>query len=308
MLNGAPYDRVEAGPDGCVRVCAPAKLNLFLHVTGRRADGYHEIESLFVFTKAGDTVTLRPAETLSFAVDGVFAADMAETSLEDNLVVRAARALAEAAGVDCNVRIDLTKDLPVASGLGGGSADAAATLLGLQALWQLDLPAGKLEALALSLGADVPACLSSKPQLVRGIGEKLSPVDLTWSAGVVVVNPLKQLSTREVFEGLHRFRQSRGLPPYDVRLSDMRAITNDISTLDILTRNSLQDPAGQLCSEVMEIERFLRLNSDHELVRMSGSGASVIALYHDRRAAEAVARRVRDHNPAWWVMADEIGA
>lgn len=301
-----PTDRMEIGPDGNLYVQAPAKVNLFLHITGRRADGYHVIESLFAFTRRGDLLRLAESPSFSFSVTGPFADELAGTSPEDNLVVRAARLLAREAGVSCNVSIELEKNLPVASGLGGGSADAAAALVGLNEFWRLGLTNEALEALALDIGADVPACISSTPQIVSGIGEKLTPTKLDWHAGIVIVNPLKPVSTPDVFAGFHEFRTSRGLPPYDVKLNDLNQIAGDLSMLGVLTSNSLQDPAAQLCTDIMVIERFLRLNSDYELIRMSGSGASVFALYHDRKAAEAVARRVKEHNPHWWVMADEL--
>lgn len=298
--------RINRGADDSLFVRAPAKVNLFLHVTGRREDGYHVLESLFVFTKRGDLLRFHQSKNFELTITGPFADQLRLEPTEQNLVARAAKALADFAGIECCASIELEKNLPLASGLGGGSADAAATLIGLNQLWRLSLTQEQLADIAKSLGADVPACLSSAPQLVRGIGDELTPANLPWSAGIVIVNPLKAVSTPEVFSGFKRFRDGRGLPPFDIAISDLEKVVADIRMIDVLTANSLQDPAVQLCAEIMEIERFLRLNSQHELVRMSGSGGSVFALYHDRQAAEAVARRVREQYPNWWIMADEI--
>lgn len=298
--------RMERGPDGSLFIRAPAKINLFLHVTGQRSDGYHLLESLFVFTKRGDLVKINEAATFSFSVSGSFASSFDQTVPSDNLVVLAAHKLAAYAGVDCHAHIELEKNLPVASGLGGGSADAAATLIGLNALWNLDIDDQTLLSLALELGADVPACLHSQPLLARGIGEKISPISLPWSAGIVVVNPRVPISTPEVFKGFKAYRERRGLPVFDISVLDYRKLAKDINSLHLLTSNSLEDPAKGLCSKIVDVERYLRHNSQAEFIRMTGSGASVVALYHDREAAAAVATRVRDENPDWWVMADEI--
>ena len=152
---------------------APAKINLYLHVTGRRADGYHELDSLVVFADLGDTVTVAPDHGLRLTIDGPFASALPAGG--DNLVLRAARALADAAGVEAKAAIGLTKRLPVAAGLGGGSADAAAALGALAALWGIEAGSEMLEDFARGLGADVPACLGGRPAFVGGIGEALSP-------------------------------------------------------------------------------------------------------------------------------------
>lgn len=306
-MTSAFEHRVTRAPDGSFYVSAPAKINIFLHITGRRDDGYHVLESLFVFSKRGDLVRVRASEGFELEITGACASQLAHEDKSDNLVGKAARALARHAGINPKASIELEKNLPVAAGLGGGSADAAACMIGLNCLWNLGYSEETLADIALELGADVPACLWSKPQIVRGVGEKLSVADPGWSAGVVLVNPRKGLATPDVFAGFRAFREKRGLPPFDVPISDLRRVISDISMLDVLTANSLQDAASQLCPEIMEVERYLRLNSQHELLRMSGSGATVFALYHDKQAAEAVARRVREHHPAWWVMADEIG-
>lgn len=312
-MNDHLKSRVTLSPDGSFFVTAPAKVNLFLHVLGRRDDGYHLLESLFAFTRRGDILHFRPSvlhksgDSLELALTGPNADVLGACAPEDNLVYRAAHALAEYAGIPCKASIELEKHLPTSAGLGGGSADAAAALIGLSHLWGLNVPYADMHNIALSIGADVPACLASTPQLVGGIGERLQPVTLGWSAGIVIVNPRKSLATADVFGGLKTFREQRRMPPFDVAITDLSAVCSKIDMLDVMTSNSLQDPAVQLCPEIMEAERFLRLNSQYELLRMSGSGASVFALYHDKQAADAVARRVREHKPDWWVTSDQIG-
>lgn len=299
--------RVEIGPDGNLFVRAPAKVNLFLHITGRRVDGYHFLESLFSFTKKGDLLRFLPSKTLNFTVSGPFSETLEAEKASDNLVIRAAVALKNYTGVIKGAQIALEKNLPVASGLGGGSADAAAALLGLNALWKTGLSEKELTALALKLGADVPSCLSSSSQIVRGIGDVLVPVKLPWSAGIIIINPGVQVSTPKVFEAFRASRSRRELPPFDAPLHDAKNVISSIENLGIMAENSLQYPAEQLCPEIVSVIRFLANSDQSDLIRMSGSGASVFALYSDKAAAESVAQRAKEKNPDWWVMADTIG-
>uniref|UniRef100_UPI000E667EDB 4-(cytidine 5'-diphospho)-2-C-methyl-D-erythritol kinase n=1 Tax=Virgifigura deserti TaxID=2268457 RepID=UPI000E667EDB len=183
-----------------VRVDAPAKVNLYLHLLGRRADGLHRLDSLIVFAGVGDSVTVEAAPDLTLAVDGPFADRL--PSDDDNLVLRAARFLAEAFGSDnrTGATIRLTKRLPVAAGVGGGSADAAATLLALMRLWKIRPGEKQLDRIALMLGADLPVCLAGSPCFVGGIGEELAPVPPLPPAHLVLVNPGVPLPTAAVFQ------------------------------------------------------------------------------------------------------------
>lgn len=299
--------RVEIEPDGNLLVTARAKVNLFLHITGRRDDGYHFLESLFSFTKKGDLLRFLPSKTLDFDVSGPFSQVLGADNTSDNLVMKAATALKNYTGTAEGAQVELEKNLPIASGLGGGSADAAAALLGLNALWKTNLSDKELAALALDLGADVPSCLSSCSQIVRGIGDVLSPVKLPWSAGVVIINPGMQVSTPNVFEAFRASRANRRLPSFDRPLDDVENAISSIGNLSGLTDNSLQYPADELCSGISEVISFLANYSQSDLTRMSGSGASVFALYQDQAAAESVAQRMKQQHPDWWVMADTIG-
>ena len=197
-----------------MREPAPAKVNLYLHVTGRRADGYHLLDSLAVFGPAADLLAAAPAAALTLALEGPFAAGLAAEP--DNLVLRAARALAAEAGLPGGAALRLAKHLPVASGIGGGSADAAAALRLLDRLWGLGLPEARLAAIAARLGADVPVCLASRPRRMQGVGEVLRPAPALPDCGLLLVNPGVALATPAVFRArprrLHPGRRAaRGL-------------------------------------------------------------------------------------------------
>lgn len=187
-------------PAGGLEEQAPAKVNLDLWVTGRRPDGWHELDSLVVFTAWCDRLRFAPDAGLSLELGGPFAPALADTS--DNLVLRAARRLAAGAGRQPDVRILLEKRIPVAAGLGGGSADAAATLRGLNRLWRLGLSLADLLPVAAGLGADVPACLIGRPTWMRGIGERLEPIEGLAALALVLVNPNRMLPTAAVFAAL----------------------------------------------------------------------------------------------------------
>ncbi len=258
---------------------APAKVNLYLHVTGRRADGYHELDSLAVFAAVGDTVRAEPAQRLTLAIEGPFAAALAAEP--DNLVLRAARALGEAAHVPARARLVLTKTLPVASGIGGGSADAAAALRALGRLWGVAADT----ALAARLGADVPVCLSRRPARMGGIGEVLTPAPRLPACGIVLLNPNLAVATADVF----RARRGAFSPPAELPAAwaDAAALAADLARW----RNDLEAPAIALCPPIGEALARLRAQPGCLIARMSGSGATCYALFATpARAADAAQR------------------
>ncbi len=269
---------------------APAKINLFLHITGRRADGYHLLDSLAVFTRAGDTVTATTAGDLSLHLEGSFGAAL--TAEPDNLVLRAARALAREAGIPAQARLTLRKELPIASGIGGGSADAAAALRALIRLWNLRPEADALAALALRLGADVPVCIASEAARMGGIGEVLTAAPRLPDCGIVLVNPGVSVSTPEVF----RARQGGGSPPADLpaawdtsaaMAAHLGRFTNDLAAAAITLRPQIADVLAALNA----LPGCL-------LARMSGSGATCFGLFASPEAAERAASGV--NTPGWW--------
>jgi 4-diphosphocytidyl-2-C-methyl-D-erythritol kinase len=272
-----------------------AKVNLTLQVTGRRADGYHELESLVVFAEVGDVIGVAVSGVQSFTldVDGPFAGGL--RGEHDNLVLRAARALAERAGDVPGVAMTLTKNLPVASGIGGGSADAAAALRGLQRLWGLRLPASELATLALHLGADVPVCLRGEPVIMSGIGERLEPVPAVPPLWLVLVNPGVGVSTPAVFKALAGARSTVAeprLPPADPAgfFAWVAARGND-----------LEAPACGLAPVIRDVLAALRRLPGCRLARMSGSGATCYGLFENEDAARGAASALADGQESWWV-------
>ena len=266
MIEGVP----------AAREVAPAKLNLALHVRGKLPDGRHAIQTLFAFCVDGDRLSAIHADELSLEIQGPFASGLSAD--EDNLVVKAARALAETAGVEPGAAITLDKRLPVASGIGGGSADAAAALRLLTSLWGID-PNHAL-AVAPSLGSDVPACLLSLPSRGEGAGDLLQLVDMGELSGtsVLLVNPRVPLSTADVF------RAWDGV--------DHGPLENWRSG-----RNDLEEPARRLVPQIAEVLAWLGDQQGASFVRMSGSGATCFALFDSEEPRDEAAARVPSE---WW--------
>jgi len=279
-----------------VRVDAWAKVNLFLHVTGKRPDGYHLLDSLVVFAGIGDTVEAAPADGLRLTVSGP-TAPLLDQLDDDNIVLKAARALASACGVAANAHISLTKRLPVAAGIGGGSADAAATLRALMRLWQLSLSADRLHALALSLGADVPVCLTGTPTRMFGIGDRLEAAPLLPPAWLVLVNPGIGLSTPSVFKA----RQGcfHDALPLTTAPRDAAQLAQELGRRD----NDLAAAAQSLVPEITLALDLLNDTPNCLLARMSGSGATCFGLYADQASAQHAASQILAHQPGWWCHA-----
>ncbi|HEX6604745.1 MAG TPA: 4-(cytidine 5'-diphospho)-2-C-methyl-D-erythritol kinase [Sphingomicrobium sp.] len=264
------------------REIAPAKLNLALHVRGKLPDGRHAIETVFAFCSDGDRLSAEAADELSLEVTGHFGGELPQ--IDDNLVLRAARALSDAAAVDRGAHIALDKRLPVASGIGGGSADAAAALRLLTSLWQIDPQ--HAQAVAPGIGSDVPACLLSLPMRGEGAGDQLSPVDLSDLSGtpVLLVNPRVQLPTAEVFERWDGV--DRG------PLGDWREGRNDLETAAIA-----------VVPQIETVLAWLATQPGAAFVRMSGSGATCFALFDSEEARDSAADRVPRE---WWRLATAL--
>jgi len=268
---------------------APAKINLWLNVVGRRADGYHLLDSLIAFTDLADEIAAQPADRLTLAVDGPLA--QALVGEADNLVLKAARLLAERAGVSPRAALRLTKRIPVAAGLGGGSADAAAALRTLADLWRVALPVEELFDLAARLGADVPMCLAGRAALASGVGERLAAPPALPHCAILLVNPGVALTTPEVF-GARRgdFSPAR---PLAQPWTDLAGFATALAERG----NDLTEAAVSLRPVVGEVLAFLRRTDGAVHVAMSGSGATCFALYATIDEAQRAATRV----PApWW--------
>ncbi|WP_288457660.1 4-(cytidine 5'-diphospho)-2-C-methyl-D-erythritol kinase [uncultured Sphingomonas sp.] len=271
---------------------APAKINLALHVRARRPDGYHDLETLFVFARDGDRVSLADAATSTFAMTGPFAGVVGPDA--DNLVVRAAAAFRAAFGIAQHHAITLDKCLPVASGIGGGSADAAATLRALARRHDVAMDDPRLVALAAGLGADVPACLLGRAAFGSGRGDALAPIAGLGDMPVLLVNPLVPVSTAAVFAGWDGV--------------DRGAITGGDDTLarGIAGRNDLQPAAERVAPQVAQVLAILREQAGVVLARMSGSGATCFALFRQAADRDAAAAAVVARQPDWWQLASVV--
>lgn len=271
---------------------APAKVNLHLHVVGRRADGYHLLDSLVVFANVGDCVSVERADDLTLSVTGPFAAGLGDEG--DNLVLRAARSLASQAGVKPCGRIVLAKNLPVASGLGGGSADAAATLRLLSRVWAVDVGAEALDTIASSLGADVPVCLLCQPSVMFDIGVQVAPAPLLPALGLVLINPGLAVSTPAVFRArVGPFSVAVPLP------TDGWANVDELIGTLAAAGNDLEPPALALEPSIAPVLAALAGTPECRLARMSGSGATCFGVFATPEAARDAANSLS--RPGWWV-------
>lgn len=277
---------------------APAKINLTLHILGRRPDGYHALESLVAFSGAGDTLTLSPGPGLTLEIAGPTAP--AAGNAGDNLVLRAARALSERApGIVCGA-FRLEKRLPVAAGIGGGSSDAAATLRLLARANGIAMDDPRLQEAARATGSDVPVCLDRRARMMRGAGEKLGPPLRLPLLPAVLVNPGVPVETKPVF-------QSLGLSPGESSgFGAHLEIASELSFEALLPRlergrNDLEDAACLQAPVIVDVLALLRAARGAKLVRMSGSGATCFALFETPWTAARAARAIRDRRPEWWV-------
>lgn len=284
---------------GVVCLPAPAKINLALHVTGRRDDGYHLIDTLAVFARFGDDVCVEPAGEDGFIVGGPYAAMVPLDG--GNLVLRARDLLRQTRPELAHpVLIRLEKRMPPASGIGGGSSDAAATLKALAALWRLPADAQALARLALPLGADLPMCVMARPLLARGIGEAIEPARGLPALALVLANPGQPVATRDVFARLSR-RDGAALPPPPAG--------GDAVTLARYLRgcrNDLQEAAVAAAPAIAEVLAALEAQ-DPLLARMSGSGATCFGLFADTGRAAAAAAAIGRARPGWFVTATATG-
>lgn len=289
-------------------IFAPAKINLYLHVTGRREDGYHDLDSLAVFADIGDRLTIAPsANGFDLAIEGPYAAafsaqDRDSSPASSNLVTRAAWALARAAGRTPDVRITLTKNLPLAAGIGGGSADAAATLWGLMDLWQIPISAPFLPPLMRALGADVPACLRCASVRIAGIGDILEHIPDLPEIPVVLANPGKHCATPEAF------RRFIGPMRGEARLPDDLSTPESLISFLRSCENDLTPAAMEIVPEIGACIAALAEEKDCLLSRMSGSGATVYGLFSGMEEAQRAAEAITLSHPRWWVRVGTINS
>jgi len=274
-------------------VLAPAKINLTLHVTGRRRDGYHTLDSLVVFAGIGDRIEIKHADRLSLTLSGPFATGVPKD--RRNLVWKAAQLLRLRRGVTAGAAIHVEKYLPHSAGIGGGSSDAAAVLRTLCKLWSVEpLP----QADVLTLGADVPVCLAAAPRRMQGVGEILTPLTGLPPAGLVLVNPDVRISTSTAFAALGT-KTGPTMPSAIPRFKTTRELADWLA----LQRNDLEAPARRIAPET---EQALRALDGALIARMSGSGATCYGLYSGRDSAISAARKIARSRPKWWVRASAL--
>jgi len=281
-----------------ISIKAPAKINLYLHVTGMRHDGYHLLNSLIAFADVCDEVVVDHSEKLSLKLDGQFADSLPPN--DENLVTKAAILLAETIGVEPAVKIHLTKNLPVASGIGGGSLDAAATLVGLCQYWKHTPNKKILFQIAKRLGADVPACLFGRASVVSGIGDKLTPAPILPESWLVLVNPGVSVSTSRVFK---RYQKKFSKPP---RIVQSPTNTSDFAEQLFDSSNDLTEAAIAEAPIISEVIKNVQSCNGSLLTRLSGSGATCFGLFEHHTDAKVAALSLAKKNPQWWVRATPL--
>jgi 4-diphosphocytidyl-2-C-methyl-D-erythritol kinase len=282
-----------------VVVHAPAKINLCLHVGTRRADGYHDLESLVAFTEFGDELLIERDGALSLTIEGPFSEGLANA--HDNLITKAARLLATRTDRRAGARITLTKRIPLASGVGGGSADAAAALRGLVRLWNLPASPGELHDIAVAIGSDVPVCLDSAPAWMAGRGERVHSLPPLPDMSMVLVNPKVEVSTAAVFRELKQ-RQGTGLSPPSVPFADLSGLIRYLKS----TTNDLEPPAKEIAPVIGEVIKEIGRLPAVSIARMSGSGATCFGIVENAESARQCAQILRSRHPDWWVTATPL--
>jgi 4-diphosphocytidyl-2-C-methyl-D-erythritol kinase len=282
-----------------IREFAPAKLNLYLHVLGRDQRGYHLLDSLVVFADIGDELSVTPSAGFSLSIDGPFGQGLECDS--SNLVWKAAHMLAAATGHAPDVAVTLTKTLPVASGIGGGSSDAGAMLRALCTLWGLDPASAAVMGVAAMLGSDVPVCVPARSCFMGGVGEALDACPPLPRMAIVLANPGFPLPTKDVFAA----RQGAFAPEgrFDITPRDAAQLVHILGSRD----NGLTAAALSLKPEIATVLDALGQCDGCLLPRMLGSGATCLGLFHTDRAAEAAAAKLSASYPGWWVKAGHFG-
>lgn len=279
-----------------IETFAPAKINLYLHVTGRRADGYHYLDSLVAFTNIGDTLRLEPSDSFSFAIEGPMAHALREYDPETNLAVRAVRLLASELNKPLTGKLTLVKNLPTASGIGGGSTDAAGALRLFASREHMPPDAALLHSIAASLGQDIPCCLAAQTCYFRDIGNVTDPGPALPLTHIVLVNPNQSLPTPSVYKA-----RTGGFSAPS-QLTKVPETAQELATMLAERSNDLTQAATSLCPVIHDILDALAQQDDCLLARMSGSGATCFALFPDRSSAKQAAASLYQTHPEWWVI------
>ncbi|MEX6633123.1 4-(cytidine 5'-diphospho)-2-C-methyl-D-erythritol kinase [Hyphococcus lacteus] len=280
---------------------APAKINLYLHIGPVRSDGLHDLASLFAFTEKGDVIRVENSRSLSLKISGPFSHLLKDLPPENNLVLRAARALAAHTGTEHGAKITLGKNLPIAAGIGGGSADAAATLRALVKLWHLDISDASLASIAFTLGADIPACLARAPVNVSGAGEVLTKGPMLPPLWACLVNPRVEMPTGPIFQAFDRAHKN---PPAADLIPLATTNYNLLHSGLKSARNDLEPFAQKHAPVIGNVVDMLAGMPGALISRMSGSGATCFALFSSKMSAERASQRA--HSFGWWALASRL--
>ena len=278
---------------------APAKINLSLLITGRRDDGYHLLDSIVVFAKTHDRITISPNEGLALHISGPFQKVL--SGVENNSILKAARSIVRKTGVKPDALITLEKNLPIAAGIGGGSSNAAAAIHGLNHFWKTDLNSGEMKSIGLSIGTDVPVCLCGLSARVSGIGEKVQILSKIPSFGLLLVNPGFAVSTSQVFK-LWSGPFSKEVPSQNINFNNPQDLVSYLLGL----RNDLEAPAKEVCPQIGHVLKVIGATEECLLSRLSGSGATCFGIFNNSAAAEAAAVKISSQHPTWWVNSTVI--
>lgn len=279
-----------------MREFAPAKINLYLHVTGQREDGYHLLDSIATFVDVGDVLDVQPASELTLTLTGRFADALAGEPAQDNLVFKAAHLLRQGWGVQQGAHMTLSKNLPIGSGIGGGSSDAAAALRVLTKLWELNITQTELLQTARKLGSDVAACLLAQTLRMQGAGDDVIPVSAEWPLCFLLVNPMKPVLTVEVY------RQFKGHFSQTVCIDWAKLTQAECMAALQGLHNDLETAALALCPEIADVLAVLRGQYGCKLARMSGSGATCFGVFETEAKLLDVERNIAATHPMWWVQ------
>lgn len=282
---------------------APAKINLYLHITGQRPDGYHMLDSIVVFARdIADRILITLADTYALQIDGPFSNDLSSLPVHENIVSKAVYGFSKMTGRSPNVHVSLEKNIPLGAGLGGGSADAAAVVHALSHLWNFKPDKDDLNHFLLSLGADVPVCFESKTLRFKGIGEEIEDCPNLSDLPLLIVYPKAHSATRDVFT--NRNKEFSGSADIPVSFNN----PNDLVSFLKTTRNDLYQPATRLLPVIGQAHAALEKQKGCLLARMSGSGSCVFGLFDNQDDLDFAERTVRTEFPAWWVQKTGIKA
>jgi 4-diphosphocytidyl-2-C-methyl-D-erythritol kinase len=272
---------------GKIDIIAPAKVNLFLHITGKRDDGYHLLQSLNSFTDFGDNITLQESNDYNLTIDGEFAVP----ADDNNLVTKAVRSLAQATDKQPNIAIHVTKNIPFGAGLGGGSSDAASVIKALLQFWNISLPPEKIQLILRSLGADVPACYHAQACLMEGIGDVITPIENFPPHHAVLVYPNQTSHTENIFKNFS--------PPYSDKITTM---SGDLAFLRN-QKNDLKATAAENVKVIDDVLRAIEQQQECFLSRMTGSGSACFGLFKNQQSVIEACERIKATHKDWWVKA-----